>query len=168
MKLIWSIATYATLAILMPLSATAQEYNAAHGRMVVDFLENNQCRASYDRILNGLSRKISDLDDWYLDEILMNIGLDGSIGVNEDRDIVTYYSADCGNLADAELPRFIAAMASNGCTMAEADAEVLLPKAGFVEEQVGFLVEMLVEAGRAELSDRRRALTILPPYCVPA
>lgn len=146
--------------------ASAEQGIEAAGSMVVEFLLNNDCWADYDRIIAGLAAKIPQLDDGYLDEILMTIGLDGSIGVREDDDAVTYFSSECGNLSDADLPRLIAVMAKHGCTMTEDDAERFLPNAGFSEEQIGFLVEMMVKADRAELRDGRRRFTIFPPYCV--
>ena len=146
--------------------ASAEQGIEVVGGMVVDFLRKNKCSADYDRILAGLAAKIPQLDDEYLDEILMTVGLDGSIGVREDDDVVTYFSSECGNLSDADLPRLIAAMAKHGCTMTEDDAERFLPNAGLSEEQVGFLVEMLVMADRAALSESQRRFTIFPPYCV--
>ena len=72
-------------------------------------------------------------------------------------------TANCPALADSAKPAkptptpdraaFIAALEANGCKMTKAEANVLLPKAGFTPQSSGPIVQDLIAEGLAVVDD---------------
>lgn len=144
------------------------EVSSQHANALIEMLEQNQCRATFDQVEDYFDQRFPGNDMSSLD-VAVQAGRDGRIGANEQTDVITLYSEACGNAHEAQLPRLIDAISENGCSMVADEVMAVLPTLNISRYEVGFLGEVLLKTGQATIDydNGAETLTISPEYCTP-